>query len=84
MTRRGRPYRVDLALHEQIKERLLDVGSGICALARELGIRPSTVTVVSQGYRRSERVQVAIAEKLGTTPDRLWPDRYKEDAMNDP
>ena len=81
---RPRRYHLDLDLHVELKSRLRDAGHSISSIARELGIRPSTVTVVSQGYRRSERVQVAIAEKLGTTPNRLWPDRYREDAMNDP
>jgi len=45
-------------------------------IARTLGIKQSSVTVVSQGYRRSHRVQSAIATQLGTTPQKLFPDRY--------
>ena len=45
-------------------------------IARSLGISQSSVTVVSQGYRRSHRVQREIADQLGTTPQELFPDRY--------
>ncbi len=69
----------DLDLHASIKTRLRSAGSGINALARELGVTPSTVTTVSQGYHRSRRIQQAIASKLGTTPEAIWPDRYEED-----
>ncbi|MEO9827730.1 MAG: helix-turn-helix domain-containing protein [Paracoccaceae bacterium] len=47
-------------------------------LARDLGIRAGSVTAVSQGYRRSRRVERAIAEALDTTAEELFPDRnYK-------
>ena len=48
----------------------------MAGIARTLGISQSSVTVVSQGYRRSHRVQHAIADQLGTTPQELFPDRY--------
>lgn len=70
---------VDLDLHASIKARLRDAGSGINALARELGVTPSTITTVSQGYHRSQRIQGAIARKLGTSPETIWPDRYEEE-----
>lgn len=74
---------VDLDLHASIKARLKGAGSGINALARELGVTPSTITTVSQGYHRSQRIQEAIAAKIGTTPEALWPDRYEESNDND-
>ncbi len=67
---------VDLVLHEHLKARLRIAGSGINALASEIGVSPSSVTVVSQGYRRSQRIEKALAAKLGTTAEQLWPDRY--------
>lgn len=62
--------------HEWIKMRLRLAGSSLAAVARELGVASSTVIIVSQGMRRSRRIEALIAEKLRTTPQRLWPDRY--------
>lgn len=62
--------------HERIKMRLRLAGSSLAAVARELGVSSSTVTIVCQGLRRSRRVEALIAAKLDTTPERLWPDRY--------
>lgn len=73
-----------LQRHERIKLRLRRVGSSLAQVARELGVTGSTVTSVSQGYRRSRRIEQAIADKLRDTPERLWPDRYpKEPADRD-
>lgn len=65
--------------HEMIRARLRMAGSSFTALARELGITPASVSLVSQGLRRSRKVQGAIASKLGTTPQRIWPDRYEQE-----
>lgn len=51
-------------------------GSSLAEVARELGVTGTTVTSVSQGYRRSRRIESAIASKLGVAPGSLWPDRY--------
>ncbi len=59
---------IDLIRHLLIRKRLRDAGSSISALARELSVAPETVTIVSQGYRKSHRVQTAIAETLGVIP----------------
>lgn len=67
-----------LQRHERIKTRLKLAGSSLAEVARELGVTGSTVTSVSQGYRRSRRIERAIAEKLRDTPERLWPDRYRD------
>jgi len=67
---------VDRQTHELLKFRLRSVGSSLADVANSLGISKSTVTVVCQGRRRSHRVQAAIAERLGTTPQQLFPDRY--------
>ncbi|WP_353429377.1 helix-turn-helix domain-containing protein [Paracoccus denitrificans] len=48
-------------------------------IARELGKTPASVSLVSQGLRRSQRIQRAIAEKLDTTPENIWPDRYEQE-----
>jgi len=62
--------------HERIKTRLRLAGCSLAQVARELGVQPTTVTSVSQGYRRSRRIEDRIAAKLSTTPAKLWPDRY--------
>ncbi|WP_404818262.1 helix-turn-helix domain-containing protein [Roseobacter sinensis] len=66
----------DLERHNGIKKRLREVGSSLSQIASELGRTNSTITVVSQGYRRSHSVQAAIAYKLGLTPEELFPERY--------
>ncbi|MFB2533465.1 transcriptional regulator [Paracoccus sp. p3-h83] len=68
--------KVDQKKHERLKFRLRLAGSSMAKIARQLGISQSSVTVVSQGYRKSHRVQTEIAEHLGTTPQKLFPDRY--------
>ena len=77
-----RAMTVDLCLHNEIKRRLKVAGSSLTEVSRQLGVSPSTVTVVSQGYRRSGRIQAEIAQTLGTTAEALFPDRYptQEDA----
>ncbi|EQD70196.1 hypothetical protein B1A_06422, partial [mine drainage metagenome] len=62
--------------HERIKMRLRLAGSSLAAVARELGVAATTVTTVSQGARRSRRIEAGIAAKLGVGPAELWPERY--------
>lgn len=73
--------KIDLQHHEFLKFQLRSAGTSMAQVARKLGISQSSVTVVSQGYRRSHRVQEEIARQLGTTPQLLFPERYiaKED-----
>lgn len=73
---------VDLSHHEDVKQRLRLAGSSLTEIAQRLGVLQSTVTVVSQGYRKSHRIQDAIAQKLGTTPQQLFPDRYAEEGRS--
>lgn len=65
-----------LQQHERVKMRLRLAGTSLAEVARELGVAATTVTSVSQGFRRSRRIETLIAQKLQTTPSRLWPDRY--------
>lgn len=67
---------VDLQHHEFLKFRLRSAGSSMAQISKTLGISQSSVTVVSQGYRRSHRIQTEIARQLNTTPEALFPDRY--------
>lgn len=62
--------------HEWIKSHLRLAGSSLADVARELGIRPATVTIVSQGMRRSQRIEAAISAKLGVPAALLWPEKY--------
>jgi lambda repressor-like predicted transcriptional regulator len=68
-----------LEQHERIKMRLRLAGSSLAKIARELGVAATTVTSVSQGYRRSRRIEGAIAAKLGKQAVSLWPERYPND-----
>ncbi|WP_093997083.1 helix-turn-helix domain-containing protein [Octadecabacter ascidiaceicola] len=73
-----RELRVDLERHALIKARLEIAGWSLSALSKSIGVAQSSVSTVSQGYRRSHKIQSAIAEILGTTPEALWPDRYPQ------
>ncbi len=58
---------VDLEFHERLKCQLRLAGSSMANISRSLGISQSSVTVVSQGYRRSRRIEAEIARQLGTS-----------------
>lgn len=73
---------VDLQLHELVKFQLRAKGSSLAAVAKGVGVLQSSVTVVSQGYRRSRRIEAAIARELGTTPQELYPKRYSREEEN--
>lgn len=67
---------VDLEFHERLKYQLRLTGSSMAKIARSLGVSQSSVTVVSQGYRRSRRIEAEIARQLGTSAEKLFADRY--------
>lgn len=64
--------------HEMVRARLRLARTSFSNIARELGITPASVSLVSQGRRRSRKVERTIADKLGTTPEKIWPERYGE------
>lgn len=66
--------------HEMIRARLRLAGTSSSDIARELGKTPASVSLVSQGRRRSRKIEQTIAEKLDTTPKNIWPDRYEQEA----
>lgn len=68
--------RAGLRQHERIKMQLRLKGSSLAEIARELKVAPTTVTIVSQGMRRSRRIEAAIAARLNVPVARLWPGRY--------
>jgi len=63
--------------HEIIKGMLQLKGTSISEVARDLGVAPTTVTVVSKGMRRSKRIETALAAAIGSTPEVVWPERYE-------
>ncbi|MBA4490637.1 helix-turn-helix domain-containing protein [Paracoccus sp. S1E-3] len=68
---------VDIANHDAIKRDLRAAGIKLVDIAAELRCPPSLVTMVSQGRRRSQEIELAIASRLDRSPAELWPDRYK-------
>lgn len=70
----------DFVRHEAIKNGLRELGISFGGLARELDVSKTSVVTVSQGHRRSHRIQKEIARKLGVRPEELFPDRYQKDS----
>lgn len=67
---------IDDKKHARIKSALSLKRISLSDIARSLAVTPSTVSIVSRGFRRSRRVEQAIAQALGQTPEEVWPDRY--------
>lgn len=67
---------IDDKQHGRIKSALALRGATLSSIARDLGVAPGTVSIVSRGYRRSRRIEKAIADVLDCTPAELWPHRY--------
>ena len=80
---------IDDKLHAKIKGALTLRGHSLSTIARELDVAPTTVSIVSRGFRRSRRIEHAIAMAIGCSPAELWPQRYspmpikKETQMTD-
>jgi Ner family transcriptional regulator len=70
---------IDEKQHVKIKAALSLRGISLSAIARQLSVAPTTITIVSKGYRRSRRIELAIADALDCTPAQLWPDRYVQE-----
>lgn len=68
---------VDYAAHQSIKRKLHAIDSSFAQIARELNRSVTTVITVSQGKCTSRHVEKAIALKLGSSPETLWPQRYE-------
>ena len=54
---------------------LLRQGWSGARIARDLGVSPTTVSLVLRDRCRSERVEMAIAAVVGEPVDRLFPER---------
>lgn len=68
---------IDERQHHRIKGALELRGLSLSAIARELDVAPTTVSIVSRGIRRSRRIEAAIAQAIGCEPAALWPQRYQ-------
>ncbi|WP_420709766.1 helix-turn-helix domain-containing protein [Brevundimonas sp. SL130] len=68
---------VDDKRHAKIKNALNLKGMSLSDIARSLDVSPSSVSIVSRGFRRSKRIEQAIADALGQAPQTVWPDRYR-------
>jgi len=73
---------IDEKQHQRIRAALALKGITLSAIARELDVKPTTITIVSKGYRRSRRIEQAIADALGCTPSQIWPNRYPNDGTS--
>lgn len=62
--------------HQWIKLALKKRRTSLSSIARELGVQPSTVCMVSRGAGASRRIESAIAMVIGYSPEEIWPDRY--------
>jgi Ner family transcriptional regulator len=67
---------IDDKRHARIKAALELHGSSLSDIARRLEVAPTTISIVSRGFRRSRRIEAAIADRLGVSAAQLWPDRY--------
>lgn len=56
----------------KIKARLIEQGIKLVDIATELGVTRTAVSATLIGRCRSQRIRVAIANRLSTTPDKLW------------
>lgn len=66
----------NLTRTEAIKARLRSQGTSLSQIARDLGLKPSTISTVVAGSARSQKVEQALAEALDMTASQLFPERY--------
>lgn len=73
------PSKQSLDAHERVKAELRIRGTSLAQVSRELGVSDSWLTLVGKGFYRSKRIEKALADALGTTPEKLYPERYQEE-----
>ena len=61
-----------------IKALLVARGIKISDIARELNVSVPTVSLVISGRDNSRRIKAAVAEKLGFSPEELWPEKQRQ------
>jgi lambda repressor-like predicted transcriptional regulator len=60
----------------QIRVELIKKGVSQSALARELGVWPSTIGKIIDGLSASDRIRRAIAAAIGRDVREIWPSAY--------
>ncbi len=65
--------------HERLKYEIRRRGLSFASLARREGIHHSLLAGVSAGSKRSERAAKILADAIGSTPAKLWPEIYGGD-----
>lgn len=66
--------------YAELKRSLRKRGSSLTQIAARLKVSLTHVVRVANGERKSPRVQDAIAEALGTQPEKLFPNRFRDAA----
>jgi len=66
-----------LAAREHLKAALRIRGTSMAQVAREIGVSQPWMSLVVKGVYRSETVERALADALGTTPEKLFADLEK-------
>jgi lambda repressor-like predicted transcriptional regulator len=62
---------------EDVKAAIRKNGSSQAAIARGLGVTPTTVNLVLYGKSTSQRVAKRIAAVSGYAPADIWPGKYE-------
>ena len=69
------PSKQDLDGHERLKAELRIRGTSLARIARELGVSDAALSLVGKGYSRLRRIEKALADAAGVSPEALFPDR---------
>lgn len=62
-------------MNTKIKAMMVLQGVKQADICRELNVKPSTVSLIVSGKKKSSRVRKAIAVALGKRVEDLWPER---------
>ncbi len=70
------PSKQSLDAHERLKAELRIRGTSLAQISRDLGVTDSALSLIGKGFHRSRRIEKALADAVGSTPEALFPDRY--------
>lgn len=59
-------------MSNKIRAKLVALGISNKSIAEELEVSPQAISRVIKLQSTSARIRLAIADKLNTTPDKLW------------
>ena len=68
--------------HEDIKASIRKADTSPAAIARDLRVSKTTVSLVIRGRTKSTRIARRICELSGLDPEAAWPGRYPEFRFN--